>query len=321
MLRFCKRLPFAIALLLTTFCDQGVAGGLFGDGGLLGGGPIPGVPGLPSLPGVGGIPGVPGIPGIPGIPIPGGPLAPPFFPVPPANIPKCITTLAGGAFGVGLPGVPSALGGGGIPGLPLPAPGIGVPGLPIPGVGIPGTGPSAPQILKDCLSDSGTTVPAQPPLEPTAATNAPVVPVAPTMAMVAARQPIDLIFYSFYECKVDWHHYCDGLNYLALLDSAGVPQKDWQVCKPLFTVKNTSGITSGPAFNPSKWYTRDPILPANYRRLQLQIHANGNNIPPVPGLPSQGAAIRLEQVGIRLIVQDASFEERVEGDCDFPPTP
>ncbi|MEY9605309.1 hypothetical protein ABIF74_010001 [Bradyrhizobium japonicum] len=261
------------------------------------GGLVPSVPGLPDVPGLPGIPGLPGVPGIPG-----GLIIPPGLPVPPVNIPKCIDAVAGGAFGMGLAGAAGGLLG--------------------PEVGIATGLKPATQIVTNCLSPNGKTVAPQAPLERTEALKAPAPGVQPpTPEMLAARKPIDLILYASYECRVDWHHYCDGIDYLALLDAAGAPDKDWQVCKSLFTEKGRGGLVADPTFTPSKWYTRDPIIPANFRRLQIHIHANGNNVPPIPGLPSQGAFIRLEQVGIRLIVKDASLKERVENDCDFPPAP
>jgi hypothetical protein len=301
MLRVFK--PLLAGFLLVTCASSPGSAGIFdggGLGGLLPGGGNPLAPPLP-LPPISPVPPLGGL-----LPFPGAPFQPPGFLPPSVNIPRCAEALARGA----APG----LIGGALLGFP--------PTVLGPGVLLPPFGPPPTQILSDCLSADGQRVPAQPPLEPIKPSISAAPPAAPlTLAMLAARKPVDVIFYIFYECRVDWHHYCDGVDYLALLDGAGVPLKDWQVCKPLFTLAGKSGATTGPVFNPSKWYTQDPILPANFRRLQLVIHANGNNIPPFPRSPSEGALIRLEQVGLRLIAQDASFEERVAADCDFPASP
>lgn len=293
------------SLLLSCFSSPGSAG-LFKGGGL--GGLLPGGgSGLPFAPPGLPLPPILPIPPVGGLPV--GPFLPPGVPVPQVNIPKCLDALAGGA-------LPPGLVGGALGGLGLPPTVLG------PGILFPPLGPSPAQVLSDCLSPDGRRVPAQAPLEPTNPLKSAAPPAPPpTSAMLAARKPVDLIFYTFYECRVDWHHYCEGVDYLALLDAAGVPQKDWQVCKSFFKLAGKSGATSGPIFNPGKWYAQDPILPASFRRLQLVLRASGNNIPQFPGLPSQGAFIRLEDVGLRLIAQDASFEERVASDCDFPASP
>jgi hypothetical protein len=123
----------------------------------------------------------------------------------------------------------------------------------------------------------------------------------------------DYIFYVYIECRVDWHHYCDGN------DPMDVPS-GWQACKPLFVVKENAGNASY-SIDPSRWFTVDPVTPVSFKRYTVQVHARGNNIPPVFNLPSQGAVMRLEQVGIRLIAADASYTDRFANGCVFPPGP
>lgn len=264
------------------------------------------IPGAPSLPGLPSLPGIPGNSGVPGLGLPGLPPVPGFFPpgmlppgVPPVDLPKCISALAGS----------------GIIGPPIGPPLIGPPliGPPIPG--FPTSFPSSDFPL-GCIDTRGNRVAPRPPLVQRAPTKS--LAVLPAIAPTAPYA--DIIFYSLYECRVDWQHYCDGSDIMFLQNANHLPDDAWQACKPLFDIAENTGATAGPSFPASKWFTIDPVLPASFRAYTLRIHANGNNLPPLFN-ESRGAVISLRNVGIRLIPAGSSLHDRLKAECEFPPSP
>lgn len=259
------------------------------------------IPGAPTLPGLPSLPGIPGSSGVPGLGLPGLPPVPGVFPpgvlppgVPPIDLPKCISELAGS----------------GILGPPIGPPLI---GPPIPG--FPSSFPSSGFPL-GCIDTKGNKVAPQPPLVQRAPTRS--VAAASTIAPGAVYA--DIVFYSLYECRVDWQHYCDGNDIMFLPNAKNLPDEAWQACKPLFAIAENTGATAGPGFAASKWFAIDPVLPASFRAYTLRIHANGNNLPPI-FRESRGAVISLRNVGIRLIPSNSSLRDRLKAECEFPPNP
>ena len=83
-----------------------------------------------------------------------------------------------------------------------------------------------------------------------------------------------------------------------------------------FTIAKQEGSTSA-NINSGKWFTIDPVNPVSFRRYNIQIHAEGNNTP----FGGQGAWLRLENVGIKLISSSATYEDRFNAKCDLPAGP
>jgi hypothetical protein len=125
----------------------------------------------------------------------------------------------------------------------------------------------------------------------------------------SASDMVDVIYFASYECRVECDQDCDVRE---LMDA---PSAMWQICKPLYLVKEDKAYTYGPYFDPDKWFMTDPMMAPKFRRYVFRMSASGTPVPQM------GATLKVEQVGIRFISSEAGFEERFAGGCDIPPAP
>lgn len=124
----------------------------------------------------------------------------------------------------------------------------------------------------------------------------------------ATVQIFDWIVYSWWECRVNWDQTCRGTKTFEV--PAG-----WQACKFLYIEQSRGGFDTTFQFGASNWYTNDPESPDRFRAYVATIGASGSgNI-----FNQQGAWIRLENVGVRLIPATATNQQRYEAGCHMPP--